>query len=344
MRSIGESFALFLIKISKRNLKEMLAVLLVAVFCLSMFSALTLNVNAQQASGDYWITRAPVPVALGVEGATTGNGQIYVFGQDAHGNPLTYEYNPLTNAWTEKTPIPISRTNFGLVAFENLIYAMGGITGYSANGTDLSTGANEEYNPSTDTWITKASMPTNRSEVEAVTANSKIYVMGGRTAGAYSTVNITEIYNPKTDSWTTGTSMPYPVVAAASATIDNQIFIIGGQDEFNHPNSNIANPSINLAVNQIYNLTTNSWSIGQPIPGGAWQAVGIATNGINAPKRVYVIGGLDSNSESPTSANQIFDPNTNSWTTGTSFPTTDDYVTNTLAAVTLNDSIYVIGG
>ena len=113
-------------------------------------------------------------------------------------------------------------------------------------------------------------MPTNRSEVEAVTANSKIYVMVGRTAGAYSTVNITEIYNPKTDSWTTGTSMPYPVVAAASATIDNQIFIIGGQDEFNHPNSNIANPSINLAVNQIYNLTTIAGALAnqfQVVPG-----------------------------------------------------------------------------
>ena len=69
----------------------------------------------------------------------------------------------------------------------------------------------------------------------------------------------------------------------------------------------------------------------------------VSTTGEYAPKRVYVIGGLDS-SDSPSAANQIYSPDNDSWTIGTSFPTTHDYVTDTLSAVNLNDSIYVFGG
>jgi len=293
-------------------------------------------------SGDYFIARAPIPVALGVEGGATVNSQIYVFGQDGSGKPLTYAYNPTADNWIAAAPMPISRSTFGLIACNNKIYAIGGVTGYNSNGLALSTGANEMYDPSTNTWTPKASMPTNRSEVEAVAANGKIYVMGGRTAGAQSTVSITEIYDPIADLWISGASMPYPVVLAASAVVDNKIYVIGGQDEFLGSKENPVSP--NVQFNQIYNTATNSWSIGQSLPQSVWQAVGAATVGVNAPKRVYVIGGLDGNSGSPTAANQIYNPVTDSWTLGAAFPTTHDYVTNTLSTVNLNDSIYVVGG
>jgi N-acetylneuraminic acid mutarotase len=343
MGSIGESFALFLINIRRRNLKETLAVLLVAVFCLSMFSAFTLKVNAQQASGDYWIARAPLPVALGVEGAATVYGQIYVFGQDAHGNPLTYAYDPNTDSWNAKAPMPTSRTNFGLVACGDLIYAIGGVTGYNANGLAASTGVNEVYDPVSNTWSAKSSMPTNRSEVMAATVDGKIYVMGGRTAGADSTVNVTDIYDPATDSWTTGASMLYPVVLAAVAVVDTNIYVLNGQDEYYHSGSIVPNNNINININQIYDIATNSWSIGQSPAVDTRVAAGVSTTGVYASKRVYVIGGLDS-SDSSSVANQIYNPETLSWSLGASFPTSHDYVTDTLAAVNLKDSIYVFGG
>jgi N-acetylneuraminic acid mutarotase len=163
-------------------------------------------VEPAKASGDYWVPRAPIPVAFGVEGAATVSGQIYVFGQDANGNPLSYAYNLTTNTWIAENPMPTSRTTFGLVACNNKIYAIGGVTGYNANGLAASTAANEVYDPAANTWTTKASMPTNRSEVEVTSVNGKIYVIGGRTAGAQSTVNITEIYDPITDSWTSEAS------------------------------------------------------------------------------------------------------------------------------------------
>ena len=106
--------------------------------------------------------------------------------------------------------------------------------------------------------------------MNAATADGKIYVMGGRTAGAYSTVNVTEIYDPSTNSWTTGAPLLYPVVAYASAVVNNKIYVIGGQDElfgfngfvpFGEPAPN-PTPNINVQFTQIYNPATNSWNLG----------------------------------------------------------------------------------
>ena len=232
---------------------------LVSIAIVFVLSALVITQSAR-AAGDYWVERAPIPVPLDIQGAASVSGQIYVFGQEGNGTPLTYVYNPTSNAWTSKAPMPTARASFGLVACNNKIYAIGGVTPYE-NSDAPKTAANEEYNPATDTWQTKASMPTNRSQVDAVTANGKIYVMGGRTSGEFSTVNLTEIYDPANDSWATGAPIPYPVVQAAAAAIDNKIYVMGGQDEFYNHNPNIA-------MNQIYDTSTNSWGIGQSLPIG----------------------------------------------------------------------------
>ena len=53
-------------------------------------------------------------------------------------------------------------------------------------------------------------MPTNRNQIEAAVVDGKIYVMGGRTAGPYSTVNATEIYDPTTETGQTALSPALP--------------------------------------------------------------------------------------------------------------------------------------
>jgi N-acetylneuraminic acid mutarotase len=151
------------------------------------------------------------------------NGKIYVIGGSSN-----YVYDPATDTWAARTPMPTPRSNSAIVACQNIIYVIGGLNGSTNNGEYLtSCSINEVYDPATDTWETKAPMPTSRSQMEANTVDGKIYVIGGRTAGPYSTVNITEIYDPASNSWTTGASMPYPVVSYASAVVDNKIYVIG---------------------------------------------------------------------------------------------------------------------
>jgi hypothetical protein len=56
-------------------------------------------------------------------------------------------------------------------------------------------GTNEEYNPTTDTWTTKASMPTPRIDFAITVYQGKIYCIGG-TTDYYSYSNLNEVYDP----------------------------------------------------------------------------------------------------------------------------------------------------
>ena len=183
----------------------------------------------------------------------------------------------------------------------------------------------------TDTWETKASMSTNRSQMQANVVNGKIYLTGGRTGGAYSTVNVTEVYDPETDSWTTKASIPYPVVSCQSAVIDGKIYIIGGQDEFASP--------MNLDKTQIYDTVSNTWSLGAPLPAILTQGAAAATTGIMAPRRIYVMGGEGGFVE-PLNQNYAYDPQADVWSIGAPLPT----ARYGPAIAVVDDLIYLIGG
>jgi N-acetylneuraminic acid mutarotase len=281
-----------------------------------------------------WLTKSPIPQPGAGYKAAMAYATIFVIG-----NSTNYAYDRATDKWTEKTPMPTPRTSFAVAAFQNKIYVIGGTNGSTHNGEyPLSCSINEVYDPATDTWSTKASMPTNRSEINAEAVNGKIYVMGGRTAGPLSTTNITELYDPISDSWSTGAPMIYPVIYYASAGVDNKIYVIGGQDEYLFPNPPAAS-DVAVNCNQIYDPTTNAWSLGAPIPETTWQAGAGATTGVIALKRIFVIGGSTGFLTGGTN-NYAYDPTANNWSVAASMPT-ERYLP---AVGVFDDILYVIGG
>lgn len=166
---------------------------------------------------------------VGVVGAS--NGKVYAIGGSRNG-PLSdvEEYDPSTDTWVTRRSIPTARYGHGLVATPNgKIYALGGvgIAGYSAV-----LGSVEEYDIATDTWTTKANMPTSRFIFAAVLGpDNKIYTIGG-SIGQYSgsDVSTVEIYNPATDTWETGlslTTIGRRFIGGATA-VDGKIYIAGG--------------------------------------------------------------------------------------------------------------------
>ncbi len=255
-----------------------------------------------------WITMTSMPEAGGYAAAVV-NGKIHVFG-----NSFNYEYDPATDSWALKTPMPKDGSGFAVTACEGKIYLMGG---------EL----NEVYDPVTDTWATKKPMPTPRDQMEANVVNGKIYVVGGRTGGPYSEVNVTEVYDPVTDSWTTKASIPYSTVRYASAVVGNKIYVIGGDDNFG------------WNLNQIYDTETDTWTFGAPIPVATRGASAGATTGVLAPKRIHVMGN-DEGFFDPSSQHYIYDPQTDTWRAGASLPIA--CIDPAIAIV--NDSVYVIGG
>jgi N-acetylneuraminic acid mutarotase len=305
--------------IKKKSLLPTLFVALLVLFA-------TVLMQPVNASGDFWVKRTPMPTASAYVGAVTVNGEIHVITPNSH-----YLYDPPTDTWTTKTPMPTVRIGFAIATYQNMIYVFGGCSGFNqVSGYPINcTGANEVYNPATDSWENRAPMPTARAELQANEVNGKIYLIGG-TLPSGNVSNATEVYSSSSDSWSTTAPIPTAVGLYASAVVDNKIYIEGGGQ---------SGPSIG-DLNQIYNPETNVWTLGEPLPAplAVWAAAG-ATSGVFAPSRLYVIGGT-TDGINGTNINQIYDPQANRWTTGASMTTPR----GALAVTVANDTLYAIGG
>jgi hypothetical protein len=141
-----------------------------------------------------------------------------------------------------------------------------------------------------------------------------------------STSNLNQVYDPGSDSWTQKRSLPTGISAYASAVANGKIYIIGGFSGTDYIDSN-----------QIYDPKMDLWTDGAPIPNNSIGATAASTNGIQAPVKIYVIGGYSD--FRPLFYNQIYDPQTNTWGSGSTLPTA-----RSAAGVTvLEDKLYVIG-
>ncbi|MBE3142779.1 MAG: hypothetical protein IMZ61_02505, partial [Planctomycetes bacterium] len=274
----------------------------------------------------------PIPTIRRNFGVAVVNGKIYAIGGSYNEALSTNEeYNPVTNTWTTKASMPTPRSDFGIAVIQNKIYCIGGIIDYdwSGYGKGILCVVNEVYDPLTDTWENKTSMPTERQRPLANAVNGKIYLIGGfqyRDLPPPQTtleLGVNEVYDPETDSWTTKTSLPNTSYGPASTTADNKIYVISGF----HSN-----------LTQIYDTESDTWSQAAAIPTAVGLAGAGATTGEMAPQRIYVIGGYPSYDEVP--LNQVYDPQTDTWTSGRQMPT----ARHRLGIAVVNDTVYAIGG
>ena len=78
-------------------------------------------------------------------------------------------------------------------------------------------------------WAKKADLPTPRFGFATAVVNGKIYVMGGATDEALSSLRATvHEYNPLTDRWTKKANMPTERWGFAASAVDRKIYAIGG--------------------------------------------------------------------------------------------------------------------
>jgi hypothetical protein len=236
------------------------------------------------------------------------------------------------NSWASLAPLPTARGELGVAVADGNIYAIGGFNGNSPLNV------NEEYNPSTDTWTTKSPMPTARSGFAIAVYNNKIYCIGG-TLGNNEYVGNNEAYDPLTDTWQTEASMPTPRADLSASVVNGKIYLIGGEVY-----SNTSPNYVETSVNEVYNPATNTWSTAAPLPSAVY---GYASAEING--EIYIIGGSKNSATAGTSAfvnsNQVYDPQTNSWSLGANLPSSATYAaaatTEGFAAPPL---LYLIGG
>ena len=104
----------------------------------------------------------------------------------------------------------------------NLVSHVGYINSINSYATSI------DRSDVTDTWETKADMPTRRRGLASAVVNGKIYCIGGDNGS--SRLNTVEVYDPTTDTWETKTSMPTRRRGLASAVVNGKIYCIGGDN------------------------------------------------------------------------------------------------------------------
>jgi hypothetical protein len=172
--------------------------------------------------------------------------------------------------------------------------------------------------PAENTWVSKASMQVARSSLGVAVVNGKIYAIGGYAENGV--VGTNEEYDAETDTWTYKSSMPTPMGQFATAAYQNRIYCISGN------------------VSEVYDPATDTWETREPMP---TPRSGVGANVVNG--KIYVTGGYVPNSSSLTgssfvSLNEVYDPETDSWTTKAEVPTA---VVSSRSAV-VDSKIYII--
>ncbi len=184
-----------------------------------------------------------------------------------------------------------------------------------------------------DCWETKASMHKARIGLGAATVNDKIYAIGGLgdvTGVGYTSLDINEEYNAVTDSWIYRAPMSTPRYGFAITVWQNKIYCIGGKP----PNRQESPSATATDVNEVYDPTTDTWTILKPMPTARMNAQANVVNG-----KIYLMGGriLDIPDSMTYNLNEVYDPLTDSWSIKTPMPIS----AATTASTVVDDKIYI---
>ncbi|MGI8736460.1 MAG: kelch repeat-containing protein [Candidatus Eremiobacter antarcticus] len=93
-------------------------------------------------------------------------------------------------------------------------------------------GTVDAYNPTTNSWTPKASMPTPRQDMGVGVINGVLYAVGGvSTPGVDEGSSAVEAYDPSTNSWTSKMSMPTARFGLAVPVVGASLYAVGGFHE-----------------------------------------------------------------------------------------------------------------
>ena len=232
---------------------------------------------------------------------------------------------PTADFWSARHTFPPGRRSLAAGAANGFLYAIGGA---NLAGTTLRTVT--AYNPSTNTWITKAQLPAAREGVNGATAiGSTLYLPGGFDA-AGSLTRTLYAYNANTNHWASKANMPVVGGCGGSAVIGGKLYVFSGCTR------SASGAQIGSALLHRYDPLTNTWLARRSAPQSHFQPVVAAIGG-----KLYVVGGNSGTGTGvATGRVDVYDAATNLWSRGATMPT--PRVTAAVAVV--GGKLQVMGG
>jgi N-acetylneuraminic acid mutarotase len=134
------------------------------------------------------------------------------------GDHRLLRYDPATDTWDASLPQPPHAHVRGVGGvISGKFYVVGG----TSAPTEL-----DVYDPVTNSWTTKAPMPSSHPDAAGAVAHNKLFVIGGRIEGT--ALRTVHMYDPATNTWKTRAEMPFgrSGLAAAKASLNGQSYIL----------------------------------------------------------------------------------------------------------------------
>ncbi len=256
--------------------------------------AITASLEEYDPSTDRWTAKAPMPVGLHHVGIGVAGGRLYVIGgyrQSGlsvwHPVATVYAYDPDTDTWEERAPMPTARGALSVTEHDGKLYAIGGYD-RTANSAAV-----EVYDPVRNLWTSRAPLPTPRDHLATATLFGKVYAIGGRVNGDYRrNLSVTEVYDPVTDQWKRAADLPTARSGITAAVVDGRVYVFGGEGGAG-----------TFRDNEAYDPARDAWQAMAPMP-TARHGLGSAV----VQGRMYVLSGGPTPGGSFSDLNEVFTP------------------------------------
>ena len=201
-----------------------------------------------------------------------------------------------TGEWGLRAPLIEPNSELAFAELNGKIYLLGG---YPTSRLTVRTV--QVYDIALDRWELGPPLPMPNNHGMAASVNGKVYLIGGQTSDVSDQGYVNTVYelDPATGVWVTKAPMPTARGAGVAVVLDGKIYVAGGRPPRGH----------DFAV---YDPATDTWEGLPNLPAQRNHLTGAAING-----RIHVVGGRLGHGLSPqmTTAHEVFDPQTRTWTT-----------------------------
>lgn len=221
---------------------------------------------------------------------------LLVAGDNDHDVVLT-----LAGAWDKRADLLVPLSELAFAEANGKLYMMGG---YPASRVTARTV--EVYDIASDTWSLGPELPLPNNHGMAASVGGKIYLIGGQTKaddqpGTNSYVDTVYELDPAVGTWVAKAPMPTARSSGVTVVLDGKIYVAGGRPPH----------ETDFAV---YDPAADTWQVLPAMPTPRNHFTGAAING-----RVHYVGGRMGLGlgVSMTTVHEVFDPQTQTWTTST---------------------------
>ncbi|OOB92252.1 hypothetical protein B0T42_01120 [Rathayibacter sp. VKM Ac-2630] len=291
--------------------------------------------------GTTWTASTPVPNPRNHVGTVVLGSKIYVIGgqhrENESGTPQVQvdAFDVVTKTWTRRADLPVARGHISASTFawNGKVLVLGGSEAGAVSSRTL-----YEYDPATNAWITRTSLPEALKSPVADLIDGRIIVSGGRTASGATTKtwsgSTTTTTSPSpspspstgtSGAWRSGPALPIDLLDAGGAAIGTKIYVVDGKTS--------TGPKASL---RIFDTATSAWTTGAALPGSAVENPAVVAHS----GRLYAFGGSTGPFSGASRSLYRYDPATNAWTALASMATGRGGV----AGVVVGGRIWAIGG